>query len=64
MLTRGGLTVSADAAGNTLDDGVRTSEWDAAGRLATIAYNNHPELKSEFRYDGLGRRVLDLETSP
>jgi len=59
----GGANVSVDAAGNLLDDGKRTYQWDAAGHLATILYKAQPSLKTQFRYDGFGRRVAIVETS-
>lgn len=44
-----------DLDGNMTNDGVRGFEWDAANRLTAIV---HPESgRTEFAYDGLGRRV-------
>lgn len=49
-----------DLNGNLLDDGDRTFEWDAENRLVavTIKATGH---RSEFGYDGLGRRVEIIE---
>jgi RHS repeat-associated protein len=63
MKSLGGVSILRDANGNTLDDGHRTYQWDAAGRLVGIGYSGNIELKSLFRYDGLGRRIVDIETS-
>lgn len=46
-----------DAAGNLTDDGTRSYQWDAAGRLVRIGYKSAPAKNTSFRYDGLGRRV-------
>jgi RHS repeat-associated protein len=53
-----------DLNGNMTADGVRTYEWDAANRLTAINYPTTPPLTSgrtEFTYDGLGRRVKLVE---
>lgn len=64
QLTKLGTSVvTQDAAGNTLDDGKRTYQWDAAGRLASIGYKTQPTLRTDFKYDGLGRRTAIVETS-
>jgi YD repeat-containing protein len=47
-----------DANGNLTADGNRTYEWDGANRLTAIAAENH---RSEFAYDGAGRRVRITE---
>ncbi len=47
-----------DANGNLLADGSRTYEWDAENRLTAINIGSH---RSEFAYDGLGRRALVTE---
>jgi RHS repeat-associated protein len=47
-----------DANGNTTGDGTRTYEWDAEDRLVAINEGTH---RSEFAYDGLGRRVRMIE---
>ncbi|MFZ1220872.1 MAG: RHS repeat-associated core domain-containing protein, partial [Chthoniobacterales bacterium] len=50
-----------DFAGNLTDDGQgKTFEWDGAGRLIAINYGGTGD-RSEFLYDGLGRRVQILE---
>ncbi len=48
-----------DANGNLLADGLRTYEWDAENRLAAINVGTH---RSEFGYDGLGRRAMIIES--
>jgi RHS repeat-associated protein len=55
----GGGTFSYDLNGNMLSDGVNTYEWDAANRLTAI--NEPGGLRSEFKYDGQGRRVCITE---
>lgn len=49
-----------DSNGNLTADPSRTYEWDAANRLTAI---NYPGLstRTEFTYDGLGRRVKIVE---
>jgi RHS repeat-associated protein len=49
-------TLSYDNAGNLLSDGTRTYLWDAANRLVQITYPGTGN-RTEFTYDGLGRRV-------
>lgn len=44
--------------GNQLSDGTRTYEWDGADRLTAIAQGTR---RSEFTYDGFGRRVKIVE---
>jgi RHS repeat-associated protein len=52
-----------DPNGNLTDDGQRSFEWDAENRLVavTIIATGH---RSEFGYDGLGRRVEIIEKDP
>jgi RHS repeat-associated protein len=51
-----------DAAGNLVDDGAGTTfEWDAANRLSAINYQSNQ--RTEFTYDGFGRRVQIVEKS-
>jgi RHS repeat-associated protein len=52
-------TLTYDLNGNLIDDG-RTFEWDAANRLLAINYTGTSN-RSEFTYDGLGRRVKVVE---
>jgi RHS repeat-associated protein len=49
-----------DADGNLTTDGVNTYQWDAANRMTAIIYAGTAG-RSEFTYDGLGRRVKILE---
>ncbi|MGA2083749.1 MAG: RHS repeat-associated core domain-containing protein [Holophaga sp.] len=52
-----------DLNGNLTDDGDRSFEWDAENRLTavTITATGH---RSEFGYDGMGRRVCIRELDP
>jgi RHS repeat-associated protein len=50
---------SYDANGNLTGDGARTFEWDAENRLLAV---NQGSQRSEFTYDGRGRRVRIVET--
>jgi len=52
-----------DLNGNLVSDGARTFEWDADNRLVsvTILATGH---RSEFGYDGMGRRVQIRELDP
>jgi RHS repeat-associated protein len=52
-----------DLNGNLVEDGNRQFEWDAENRLTavTILATNH---RSEFGYDGMGRRVCIRELDP
>ena len=43
-----------DANGNLTGDGTKTYEWDAANRLVAVVQGSR---RSEFAYDGLGRRT-------
>jgi RHS repeat-associated protein len=47
-----------DADGNVTSDGTRTFEWDARNQLVAVTIGTH---RSEFTYDGLRRRVQDVE---
>ena len=61
--TWGSNTYSFDADGNTLSgDGTRTYKWDAENRLIEIDYVGST-AKSNFSYDGLGHRMVDVETA-
>jgi len=51
-------TLTYDANGNLLSDGVRTLEWDALDQLIAVSQGTH---RSEFSYDGEGRRVRIVE---
>jgi RHS repeat-associated protein len=51
-------TLTYDLNGNLLSDGVRTYEWDALDQLTAINQGTH---RSEFTYDGEGRRVRIVE---
>jgi RHS repeat-associated protein len=58
QLTVAGYTY--DANGNLTADGTRTYEWDAANRMTAINYVGS-SARTEFTYDGLGRRVKIVE---
>jgi RHS repeat-associated protein len=47
-----------DSNGNLTGDGTRTFEWDAENRLLAVEAGTH---RSEFTYDGRGRRVRIVE---
>jgi YD repeat-containing protein len=47
-----------DANGNLTSDGTRTFEWDARNQLVAVTVGTH---RSEFVYDGLQRRVRQVE---
>jgi len=50
-----------DANGNLLADNQHTYKWDAENRLLTIGYKATPTKETNFRYDGLGRRIAIIE---
>ena len=62
MTNLSGQALSYDANGNLLSDGLRTYAWDGENRLIEIAYPAQPGKKTEFTYDGLGRRVVIIRT--
>jgi RHS repeat-associated protein len=51
-------TFTHDPNGNMTSDGTRTFEWDAENRLVAVVSGTH---RSEFAYDGFGRRVRVTE---
>ncbi len=51
-------TFTYDANGNLTTDGARTFEWDARNQLVAVTVGTH---RSEFTYDGLQRRVRQVE---
>jgi RHS repeat-associated protein len=51
-------TFTYDPNGNLTGDGTKTYEWDAENRLVAI---NQGTLRSEFTYDGGGRRTRIVE---
>ncbi|MCL4814674.1 MAG: hypothetical protein KJ061_19480 [Vicinamibacteraceae bacterium] len=51
-------TFTYDANGNLTSDGTRSFEWDARNQLVAV---NVGTLRSEFTYDGLQRRVRQVE---
>jgi RHS repeat-associated protein len=58
---QGPFPISYDANGNMTHDGFnRTFEWDAANRLVGINYTDNGN-RTEFAYDGMGRRVKIME---
>jgi RHS repeat-associated protein len=57
----GGTAYGWDKDGNLAGDGVRSFAWDGENRLVGITYPSG--AMTEFLYDGLGRRVTDIETS-
>jgi RHS repeat-associated protein len=61
QITNTGYTY--DNNGNLTADPFRTYEWDAANRLTAINYSTLGG-RTEFTYDGLGRRVKIVEKNP
>ena len=62
IVTWGSESYSYDMNGNLLSgDGTRSYKWDAENRLIEIDYSAGG--KSQFTYDGLGRRTVDAETA-
>jgi RHS repeat-associated protein len=60
----GPFPITYDANGNmTYDGGKQSYEWDAANRLLAINYTETGD-RTEFAYDGLGRRVKISEYGP
>ena len=56
-------TYAYDPNGNTLSgDGTKTYKWDAENRLIEIDYVGST-AKSQFSYDGMNHRSVDIETS-
>ncbi|HEX6719181.1 MAG TPA: RHS repeat-associated core domain-containing protein [Pyrinomonadaceae bacterium] len=58
LISRAGTDLSYDSNGNLVNDGSRTFEWDAVNRLTAVTRGTH---RSEFSYDGLGRRTRIVE---
>lgn len=54
---------SYDLNGNMTSDGTRTFEWDAENRLVAVVITATGH-RSEFGYDGMGRRVVIRELDP
>ncbi|MDR2881050.1 MAG: hypothetical protein LBV29_04040 [Azoarcus sp.] len=51
-----------DQAGNRISDERHTYQWDAENRLVRIGYRNDSSKSTQFKYDGLARRVAIIET--
>lgn len=56
----GSKAYTYDANGNMTGDGTRIFEWDAEDRLLAVVNGSQ---RSEFAYDGLGRRIQITEKS-
>ena len=54
--THAAETYVYDLDGNLTSDGEKTYEWDRLNRLTTINYTG-TDLRTEFEYDGFGRRT-------
>lgn len=55
---QGNATFAYDLNGSLTSDGTRTLDWDGANRLVAVNIGTH---RSEFSYDGLGRRTHIVE---
>ncbi|MDR1349700.1 MAG: hypothetical protein LBJ59_02755 [Zoogloeaceae bacterium] len=51
-----------DPNGNRIADEKHTYQWDAENRLIGIGYKANPQRKTQFKYDGGGRRIALIET--
>ncbi len=56
-----GATLDYDLNGSLTWDGTKGYEWDAANRLVAITYGSPYTSRTEFTYDGLGRRTQIVE---
>ena len=61
------IDLKYDANGNLTNDGVRSYTYDAENRLISCSLNELPAPFTQirtttFKYDGLGRKVYELET--
>jgi RHS repeat-associated protein len=56
----GAVPIGYDLNGNLTNDSSKIYEWDATNRLAAITYIGQ-SIRTEFTYDGLGRRVKIVE---
>ena len=55
---QGDATFNYDLNGSLIGDGTRTFEWNGANRLVAVNIGTH---RSEFSYDGIGRRTRIVE---
>jgi RHS repeat-associated protein len=55
---QGNATFIYDSNGSLISDGTRIFEWDGTNRLVAVNIGNH---RSEFTYDGIGRRTRIVE---
>jgi RHS repeat-associated protein len=55
---QGSATFPYDPNGSLTSDGTRTFDWDGANRLVAVNIGTH---RSEFSYDGIGRRTRIVE---
>jgi YD repeat-containing protein len=62
LTTINGQTVRSSPGGNIIDDAECGYTWDADNRLVSIAYKSQPGKSTRFDYNGLGRRLLAVET--
>ncbi|MBZ5532401.1 MAG: peptidase C39, bacteriocin processing [Acidobacteriia bacterium] len=62
IATWGATNYTYDVKGNLLSDGTRSYKWDIENRLIEIDYVGST-AKSQFSYDGMGRRTVDVETA-
>ncbi len=52
-----------DADGNMTSDGVRTFDWDMQSRLVRIVWGGSPVKSTEYQYNALGQRSVQIEKS-
>lgn len=57
-----GRTHQYDLNGNLLDDGANEYQWDAENRLIAVLSKTVAGRRSDFSYDGYGRRLLIRDT--
>jgi RHS repeat-associated protein len=57
LTTRGASTLTHDANGNLINDGVQSYTWDVRNRLIAIT---GPGLTASFTYDAFGRRIKKI----
>jgi RHS repeat-associated protein len=62
LTNNSGQTLSFDADGNLLSDGLRNYSWDAENRLVGVTYSSQSGKATSFSYDGRSRRTASAST--